>query len=374
MSRRLCAEDQYPAGVLAAAGFGLSGEGRRFARAPLSEAEWPDVRVATRKQRVSGSLCAAIRAGELAVTGEQRKQAETLHRIAQLRVLTLERTLVDVVDRLTAADIEARVLKGSAVAHLDYPDPGLRSYHDVDILVRADDFSGAVESLRGTGFERTLAEPRPGFDRRFDKGTTMRPAEYYEVDLHRTLVLGPWGRLVDFDDLWEPGDSYALGERTLTALSPVNRFLHACYHAALGDWPLRLGSLRDVAELLRKLDDDPAEVLERAGAWGVNAVVAAAVADTRRLLGGEAGALSRWAQRYVPSRREESWLALHTRTGKTFAAQALATVGVLPLLDKVAYMRALLFPDAAYVADRHGSVVGRYLYAVRQVRRGRAAS
>lgn len=32
--------------------------------------------------------------------------------------------------------------------------------------------------------------------------------------------------------------------------------MHACYHAALGDWPLRLASLRDMAEMLRAADQD----------------------------------------------------------------------------------------------------------------------
>lgn len=223
VGRRICAEDQYPAPLLAVAGFGLPGVGRSFPGEPLGDADWTAVLAAARRHRVSGWLYAAIRAGALPATVDQRRQAEAAHRIAQLRVLALERAVLDVVDQLHAAGLQTRVLKGSAVAHLDYPDPGLRSYHDLDILVRADDFGAAVQALRGTGFERTLAEPRPGFDRRFDKGTTMRPAEHYEVDLHRTLVLGPWGRIVDFDDLWEPGDFYVLGNRVLEALLPANR-------------------------------------------------------------------------------------------------------------------------------------------------------
>lgn len=371
MSRRICAEREYPAPLLAVAGFGLPGADRPFPVEPLGDAEWSEVLTAAGSHRVSGPLCAAVRAGAFPATADQTAQAVTAHRTAQLRVLALERAVVSVVDLLDAAGIDTRVLKGSAVAHLDYPDPALRSYHDIDVLVRADDVDRAVGALTAAGFHRTLAEPRPGFDRRFDKGATMRPAEQYEVDLHRTFVLGPWGRLVDFMDLWDAGQPYPIGGRPLRALSPVNRFLHVCYHAALGNWPLRLGSLRDVAELLRSLDDR-AEVIERATAWGVRAVVAAAVTDTTRLLGlGCTGEVSRWARRYVPTRREESWLALHTRSNKTFAAQAVATLRTLPWRDKPAYLRALLMPDAAYVGDRHSSTLSRYRYALREVRRGR---
>lgn len=59
--------------------------------------------------------------------------------------------------------------------------------------------------------------------------------------------------------------------------------------------------------------------------------MAAAVANSRRLLGiASPGELSDWAQRYLPSWREQAWLALHTHPDKTFSAQAIATLRVLP--------------------------------------------
>jgi len=199
------------------------------------------------------------------------------------------------------------------------------------------------------------------------------------LDLHRTFVLGPWGVLVDLDGLWDRGQEFTIAGRTLHALSRANRLLHACYHAALGNWPLRLASLRDVAEMLRHfdqdgLDQDAGALIGLASDWSVEAVVAAAVADTHRLLGiATSGELGRWAQRYVPSRRDESRLALHTHTHKNFAAQALATLPGLPRLrDKVAYVRALALPDVGYTAGRHSSAWARLRYGFQQVRRGRS--
>jgi hypothetical protein len=177
---------------------------------------------------------------------------------------------------------------------------------------------------------------------------------------------------VDLDGLWDEGQEFRIGGHPLRALSLPNRFMHVCYHAALGDWPLRLGSLRDVAEMLRKVDGDAAPIRRTAASWGAEAVVAAAVADSRRLLGTEpAGELSEWAQRYEPNRREEPWLALHTHRDKTFAAQAIATLRVLPWRDKPAYLRALVLPDARYTAGRHASAPARFSYAIREIRRGR---
>ena len=100
--------------------------------------------------------------------------------------------------------------------------------------------------------------------------------------------------------------------------------------------------------------------------------MAAAVADTRRLLGiANTGELSAWAERCVPTRRDEKWLALHTHVDKTFAAQALATLRVLPRLrDKAAYVHALVLPDVRYTAGRHVSALARFRYGFREARRG----
>lgn len=161
----------------------------------------------------------------------------------------------------------------------------------------------------------------------------------------------------------------------MRALSRPNRFMHACYHAALGDWPLRLASLRDVAEMLPGVNQDGEDLVRLASGWGVEAVVAAAVADTRRLLGiATTDELSSWADRYVPSRREVARLALHTHPDKTFAAQALATLPVIPgLRDKAAYLRALVLPDLRYTAGRHPSALARFRFGIREARRGRGA-
>jgi hypothetical protein len=372
MGRRFCGEDEYPAPLLAVAGHRLPGAGRPFPAEPLADAAWAALTAGARTHRVIGLLGAATADGSLPATDTQRGEARAGHRAAQLRVLALEREMIAVVELLSGEGIGCRILKGSAVAHLDYEDPSLRSFIDLDVLVRADDIDRAAAVLAAAGFVRTLAEPRPGFDRRFDKGMTLIPPAGYELDLHRTFVLGPFGVLMDLDQLWDEGQEFGIGGRPIRALSRANRFMHACYHAALGDWPLRLGTLRDVAEMLRTLDGEVDSIRRLAASWGAEAVVAAAVADSGRLLGiAPTGKLSRWAEQHVPNRREEAWLALHTHADKTFAAQALATLRVLPRWrDKAAYVRALMLPDARYTADRHASALARFRYAVGEIRRG----
>jgi hypothetical protein len=373
LARRVCGEEHYPSPLLAAAGYGLPGASRTFPDRPLNAESWAAVLRAATAHRLTGPLRAAVDAGALPATEEQQRAARAAQIAAAARVLRLEQALVELVDQLDAAGIATRVLKGSAVAHLDYAQPALRSFIDLDVMVRPADFDRTVRVLTTTGFVRRLAEPRPGFDVRFDKGTTLVSPGGYELDLHRTFVLGPWGVFVDTNALWDRGDEFVVAGRRLCALSRSNRFLHACYHAALGDWPLRLASLRDLAEMLRVIGRDGESMIGRAREWGVEAVVAAAVADATRLLGITIRCpLATWAQQYVPTRRQEAQLALYTHPDKTFSAQAVATLRVLGWRDKAAYVRALVLPDPAYTAERHRSAFARFRYAAKEIRRGRA--
>jgi hypothetical protein len=370
MGRRLCAEHEYPSPLLAVAGHRLPGAHRGFPGQPLDDDQWATVLDAAIRHRITGLLNVATVDGALPTTRAQRGEALSVHRRMQMRVLALEHQLGNVADVLADSGVELRILKGSAVARLDYTDPAIRSYIDLDILVRAVDIDRAVQLLGAAGFKRTLAEPRPGFDRRFDKGTTFVAPAGFELDLHRTFVLGPWGVVMNPDEMWDESDPVRIGARTFLALSKPYRFLHACYHAALGNWPLRLASLRDIGEQLRS-GQDASTVIAIASAWGVQTLVAAAVADSRRLLGTDADdELTTWSRCHRPSKRDVSWLALHTRTDKTFAAQALATLPVLPWRDRIDYLSALLRPSSAYAAERHGSRPARFAYAVRQIRQG----
>src|SRR4029453_12316405 len=115
-----------------------------------------------------------------------------------------------------------------------------------------------------------------GFDDRFGKEVMLR-VRGIEVDLHRTFVEGAYGLTVQLGDLFAPPYRFPLGGHEFDALPQPQRLLHACYAAALGDWPPRLMSLRDVAQLLLKEQPHIVDVLTMARTWRAEAVVARAI-------------------------------------------------------------------------------------------------
>lgn len=340
--------------IRAVAGFGLPGSTLALP-AELDGEGWDAVRRVAVDQRLPGLLLHALLAGNLGPTEARLELARADHVASMGLALELERHLLAVADLFAAAGIDWRVLKGPALAHLDYPDPSLRSFGDVDILVREAHYDRACEALSDAGGHRRYAQPRPGFDRRFGKGVCFFMPAGYELDLHRSFVAGPFGLRVRQDDLFAEAGEIMLAGHRIPTLSREARFLNACYHAVLGARPPRMVPLRDLAQLmLSGLDRDRVEALT--STWKIEGLVARAVNVTWETFGlADALPLSEWARSYRPTKVERRQLAAYVSSRRSYASQAAAALSALPRLsDKVAYMRAIAFPTREYVAARDG--------------------
>jgi putative nucleotidyltransferase-like protein len=363
----------WPALVPAVAAHGLPGATQALPERPLEPAVWAHLMEIARYERITGLLVSAILDGALPATVEQIEEAKLAHRTFMVTALALEAALVRTVTLLEGTGIDHRVLKGSGVAHLDYPDPALRSFGDVDLLVRSSQYDDAVKALVAIGHQRKFPEPRPGFDRRFGKGSCLVGPDGHEIDVHRTLAMGPYGIGVDLDDLWRRSSTFELAGRLFRALGPEERFLHACFHAVLGDNPPRLASLRDVAQmhLARPIDVDLVRHLS--SSWGADAVVARAVRLASDVLASErAGPLTAWATEFSPGRRDRQFLAVYSKASRSYAAKSFAAVRAIPgMRDKAAFVVSLALPTRSYLEQRRQRASQRWLRGLIEVRRAR---
>jgi hypothetical protein len=355
------------AGVATALGAGLPGVAVRTLA--LDDAAM----TTARDQRAVSLLASELAAGNLRLgPGDDDAALVAGHEAAMVQCLLLERALLGVVGDLADAGVELRILKGPAVAHLDYPDPAWRTFGDLDLLVRSRDYDTAVAVLERRGARRRSAEVRPGFDRRFAKGVCMIGADGMQVDLHRLLTTGPFGVTGHVEECFDDSEPVLLGGEAVPALTRELRFLHACQHAVLGDWPARLVPLRDVAQLrlARPLDFDA--VLRRAAAWRCTLVVARAVMLATVTLDLPADPVVEWATSYEGTAFERRALAACMGPDRSYARQMVATLPAVPgVAAKLAFVRALLVPHRDYVA-RHDGGYGRRLR--RALRAGRNAS
>ncbi len=326
-------------------------------------------------ERAVSVLASAARSGSLVTDDVVRERLTDAHEAAMARCVLLEQALLDVAEILAGGDVEFRLLKGPAVAHLDYPDPAWRTFGDVDLLVRGADYDRAVELLEATGAHRRSQEVRPGFDRRFGKGVCMIGSNGVQVDLHRMLTGGPFGLAADQETLFADAELVEIGGQRLPTLPRDLRFLHACQHAVLGDWPSRLVPLRDVAQVRMTTDVDMDAALGTADRWRSTIVVARAVALGASTLELPDDDVVAWARRYHGSRFERRALAAYVGPQRSYARQMTAALpAVSGIGNKVAFVGALLLPDRGYVGRHDGGYVRRIRRAWRSRSSGETRS
>jgi hypothetical protein len=197
-----------------------------------------------------------------------------------------------------------------------------------------------------------------------------------ELDLHRTLALGPFGLTVRLADLWDRYDVLQLGGEELHCLEAEERFLHACFHAVLGDFPPRLVPLRDIAEMSLNEDLDLDLVIDLSRSWQAQPVLICAVQLSWATLKLNCSA-EPWMRVNLlePPRRELAALAPYLSTKRSYVGLCLAATRAIPRpSDKARYLTAMAFPRRQFLAPRYPSRVARWRAAAQVLRSGRASN
>lgn len=338
----------------------------------LDDGQFDALVAESRSQRVLGMLAAAVAEGAFPVSEEQleRLGAEELSLAKQ--ALVLERLLLRVASVLEHAEVPYRVFKGPALAHRAYPAPRWRMFADLDLLVPSDSFARARDAILGElDGTQPIPELRPGFDEEFGKEALLN-VEDREIDLHRTFVTGPVGLTIPLQELFEAPETLRIGGRALPTLGPVAAFLQACINAAVGDFPVRACSLRDVVQLSAVAASDAANVTDTAERWGIGAVLQRAVGLAWPGLGLDGGPLTEWAANYRPPLRERLGLRSYLTTGRSYTRPAASLLVIRGVRPRLRYARSLLFPQRDYLASRGWGLRAHARRALSSVRRSRS--
>lgn len=319
---------------------------------PVDPDAWRSVLGSLKSERLLGLALSAADRGEIVVDAEQLGELHEAHTEAMGNALRIEQHLVRISDLLQSEEIPLRVLKGTAVAHLDYSDVSLRAFGDADVLLRAADIDRGLAVLSAAGYRRVAPAARSGFDRRFGKGTFLVADDGYEIDVHRTFAMGPYGYTVRPEDLWAAPEEFRIGDRTLLALGPDTRFLHACFHAVVGNPFDRVLPYRDVAEMLLFGEIPVDNVLETASRWRASGVVARACATTWEVLSIDVEpAVVAWARAYVPDEDDRRMMAVYA-AHTSYATKSLGSLRVMSWPDRLAFVRLLAGSDRTFSRGR----------------------
>lgn len=298
-------------------------------------------------QRLLGSLLDLVLTGALELDDADHEHLVERQAAVMAWCLMVEARLGEVRRWFDeAGGVDHLVIKGSAIAHLDETDPTLRSFADLDLLVRAEHIDRAVAVLSGHGATRPRPERRPGFDRRFAKSVTMTCPDGVEIDLHRTLCDGVHAERIPLDELFGAATTLRLGGAQVGVLSRPHRFLHAAYHAVLGSPVPKRSNLRDLAGYASSADLSPSVVAPIAARWRGTAVLATAVRAAFDEFDLRVPAWDDWLERIVIEPRELRIIERQRVGGSSFRRNSLDRLREMKgLRRRCAYAAAVLAPS-----------------------------
>ena len=147
--------------LLAIARAGLPGT------APPPRDGWEDHLDAVLSQGLAGLFAATAAAGMVDIDAYMAGRLQRQLDAEAVRAVQLESELLRLAPALE--HLGAVVLKGAVLAHAAYPDPLLRPFTDIDLLVPGDQIDHAIVVLATHGYQRARPEPAPGYDARVGK-------------------------------------------------------------------------------------------------------------------------------------------------------------------------------------------------------------
>jgi hypothetical protein len=216
-----------------------------------------------------------------------------------LRNRHLARELVRLMASLESGGIPVLTHKGPALAVAAYGDIALRSFGDLDIVVRQADAEKAAELIKGHGYLQqsgyrlhanrllrglgSLASWLPAANA--DLFTNENGLS--QVDLHWRLMPQYFAFAPDLESLWAGARRIALEDGSVLTPGTVDLMIVLCVNNSKHGWA-GLSQVCDIAELIRANHDvDWLEVVERAQALGARRMVLLGFDLARRLLGAE---------------------------------------------------------------------------------------
>jgi len=196
----------------------------------------------------------AARLGKMdghALLRETRQALLDGQRAQNFITLRMTAELFRVLNQLASAGIGALVVKGPVLAVRAYGDPAMRSYGDLDLLVRRRDIRRATELMMEAGYDAAVpvaaidAGKIPG-QYLFSKGDSK-----LLVELHNDLTLRYFPRRLPLEKWFERQVYVQVDSREVPALSVEDELVLICVHGAKHLWE-RLMWIADVAALVSR--------------------------------------------------------------------------------------------------------------------------
>ena len=206
--------------------------------------DWDEVLAEARRHGVTPLVHRHL-SGRAEVPAAPLAELSTYARRNAVHNLLLSKELLRVLGELGGAGVRAVPYKGPTLAVAAYGDVALRSFQDLDVIVRPNEFEPALDALQTSSY--ALVESAEG---RFH-ATLEHEETGVLVELHRDVVQRerfPIG--LELAAMWERLTEVGLLGQKVPSFAPEDTLLLLCLHGAKHEWQ-GLTWLCDLAEYLR---------------------------------------------------------------------------------------------------------------------------
>jgi hypothetical protein len=198
---------------------------------------------------VTGLLCTRLQQVSFQGVAEHAREKLLARMRAQhLFNLSLTAELFRVLHNLSAAGVDTILVKGPVTSLLAYGDPSVRSYTDLDLLVRQRDIPRAFECMRNIGFECDLPESAIHAEKIPGEYVFHKP-ERRLVELHTEHSFRYYPKGMPIENLFNRSRQTLLENREVRVLSLEDELVFDCVHGAKDFWE-RLMWVADIAALV----------------------------------------------------------------------------------------------------------------------------
>ncbi len=214
--------------------------------------DWPRLLQLAEDHGVTGQLTARLLQLDPDLVPPATRQALVERQRAQIfTTLRMNAELLRLLERFRAAEIGALVVKGPVLAVQAYGDSAMRSYGDLDLLVRQRDIRRATELLVADGYK--AAVPLRAIDAGKIPGQYLfsNPASKSLVELHNDFTLRYFPRRLPIEEFFAQQIHVRLDAHETPALCVEDELVLICIHGAKHFWE-RLMWIADVAALVSR--------------------------------------------------------------------------------------------------------------------------
>lgn len=267
------------------------GERRTVAPRTPDGNEWPTIAETAIRSGLAPLLYASFKKmdSSIQVPLHTLDQLRDAHFRSNVSNMFMYWELARLLDSFAAENIPVILLKGPALALQLYPDPGLRPFTDLDLLVHESQAEKSLALLARRGYS-PLPEMIPGFERRFSgqQAYTRIGRSPSQVDLHWHLfVIAYYRKHIPIDWFWQRTAPIEIGGRKALALTPEAQLIHLCSHYKLHHHREGLIWLYDIALLVARHSKNMnwGEWLRAVRDFGLSLPVQSAFAETENRWG-----------------------------------------------------------------------------------------